>query len=77
MTVPYKAGTHYFDVYHGVEIKPLMEAGNAVLSFSTEAHGFGAVLATTSDPDANTQQLLEQMKTMTAKPCQASLTNGK
>ena len=68
MTVPYKTGIRYFDVYHGVELQPIMESGNAVLSFSMEANGFGAVLAMAGEPNSKTLQLLEKMKTMTAKP---------
>jgi gamma-glutamyl hercynylcysteine S-oxide synthase len=41
---------------------------HAVLSFNTEAHGFGAILATMGEPDAKTAQLLKKMSEMTAKP---------
>ena len=68
MTVPYKQGMRYFDVYHGVELHPTAEGDHVVLSFSTESHGFGAILATGSAPDAKTQQVLATMKAMTAKP---------
>jgi formylglycine-generating enzyme required for sulfatase activity len=57
----------YFDLYNGVELKPALEADRAVLSFATEAHGYGAILAT-STLDSKTQQFLEKMKVMTAKP---------
>jgi iron(II)-dependent oxidoreductase len=67
ITVQFKPGTRYFDLYHGTELKPAMEADHAVLSFATEAHGFGAILATT-EPDSKTQQFLEKMKAMTARP---------
>lgn len=67
ITVPFKPGTRYFDLYNGVELKATLEADHAVLSFATEAHGYGAILATT-EPDSRTQQFLEKMKTMTAKP---------
>jgi formylglycine-generating enzyme required for sulfatase activity len=36
-----------------------------VLSFAIEAHGYGAILATAAEPDAQTQQLMQKMKTMT------------
>jgi len=68
MTVPQKAGMRYFDLYHGLELTPAQEGGNAVLSFSTEAHGFGAILAVPGVPDAKTSALLEKMKAMTARP---------
>jgi gamma-glutamyl hercynylcysteine S-oxide synthase len=68
MTVPYQAGMRYFDLYHGVELKPAQENGLAVLSFSTEARGIGAILATPSDPDPKIKTLLDKMKSMSAKP---------
>ena len=67
ITVPFKPGTRYLDLYRGVELKPVIEADHAVLSFATEAHGYGAILATT-EVDSKTQQFLEKMKLMTAKP---------
>jgi gamma-glutamyl hercynylcysteine S-oxide synthase len=68
MTVPYTQGTRYFDLYHGVELKPAVDKGSAVLDFSTEAHGFGAVLAIAGAPDAKIQSLLSRMKPMTENP---------
>ncbi len=68
MTVAYKPGERFFDVYHGVELKPEIEGGVAVLSFSTERHGYGAVLETSGEPDARLQQTLAKMKAMTVKP---------
>jgi formylglycine-generating enzyme required for sulfatase activity len=68
MTVPYKQGMRYFDVYHGFELHPTAEGDHVVLSFKTEAHGFGAILATNSAPDAKTRQFLDTMRAMTAKP---------
>lgn len=68
ITVPYKPGTHYYDLYHGIELKPALETENAVLSFPIEAHGYGAVLATTAELDSKMQSFLEKMKTMAAKP---------
>ena len=52
MEVPHKEGMRYFDLYHGVELKPVMKGGDAVLEFETEAHGYGAILATAGEPDA-------------------------
>jgi len=65
MTVTYKEGMRYFDLYHGVELTPLHEGQESVLSFAIEAHGYGAILATAAEPDAQTQQLMQKMKTMT------------
>ena len=69
MEVPTKEGVHYFDLYHGVELKPqTMPGGKAVLSFSIEEKGYGAILATKTAPAQNVQALMSKMKEMTAKP---------
>jgi gamma-glutamyl hercynylcysteine S-oxide synthase len=68
ISVPSKSGVRYFDLYHGVELKPDHEDGKDVLSFVIEAHGFGSVLATAGEPDAHLQDLMKRMQTMTEKP---------
>src|SRR6202041_2900881 len=68
MTVPYSQGTRYFDLYHGTELKPDLENGKAVLAFATEAHGYGAILASSGEPDGKILQLMARMKMITAKP---------
>jgi iron(II)-dependent oxidoreductase len=62
-------GMRYFDLYHGVELTPESSvAGKIVLSFEIEAHGYGALLATKTNPSSEMQALLAKMKEMTAKP---------
>ena len=61
MSVPVAAGMRYFDLWHGVELKPELNGDRATLSFAMDANGFGAVLATAS-PDALLQTLLRDMK---------------
>jgi formylglycine-generating enzyme required for sulfatase activity len=68
MSVPYKQGMRFFDLYHGVELQPRIAGTSAVLAFHLEANGYGAVLATAGDPDAKIQDLMAKMKTMTEKP---------
>ncbi len=68
LSVASKPEMRYFDLYHGVELKPDHEGGKDVLSFAMEAHGFGAVLATTGEPDSHLQDLMKRMKMMTEKP---------
>jgi gamma-glutamyl hercynylcysteine S-oxide synthase len=68
MSVPMQDGVRYYDLYHGVELTPVKDGNAAVLSFSIEGHGFGAVLAVHGDADAATLQLMSKMKIMTAKP---------
>ncbi len=68
MTVSHESGMRYFDLYHGVELKPVMEGNDAVLEFTTEAHGYGAILATSGEPETRLKDLMAKMAQMTAKP---------
>jgi iron(II)-dependent oxidoreductase len=68
MTIPFTEGARYFDIYHGVELHPDREGANAVLSFSMEAHGYGAVLVLRSAPGSDVTDLLGKMKAMSARP---------
>jgi gamma-glutamyl hercynylcysteine S-oxide synthase len=62
-------GMRYFDLYHGTELTPERNPdGKIVLSFSIEAHGYGALLASKTAPEADVQALMSKMKEMPAKP---------
>ena len=62
-------GMRYFDLYHGIELTPAKnQAGQTVLGFSIEAHGYGALLATRNAPDAGIQRLMSKMKELSATP---------
>ena len=61
-------GAHYYDVWHGVELQPHLEDDSAILDFSLEAHGYGAILETTQPLTPQVQQLLARMKTLAEKP---------
>jgi gamma-glutamyl hercynylcysteine S-oxide synthase len=66
LELPVQAGRRYFDVWHGVELKP-EEAGAGVgLSFELKALGYGAILATSS-PDAALSKLLSEMRSLAAR----------
>ncbi len=71
MQVPAVAGMRYFDLYHGVELKPAIDGEDAVLSFDMEASGYGAILATPGEPSAEIKSLMQRMAAMTAKPLTA------
>jgi len=67
--LPAENGMRYFDLYHGIELEPQPgPKGKIVLSFDIEAHGYGALLATRTPPNAAMQALMSRMKEMTAKP---------
>jgi iron(II)-dependent oxidoreductase len=68
MSVPAQPGMRYFDLYHGVELKPEQEGDSSVLSFPVEAHGYGAILATRSEPTPELRKLMSRMHELTAKP---------
>lgn len=64
-------GTHYFDLWHGVELKPEAAGGKTVLSFDMEALGYGAVLAQPEPADAELTAFLEEMRKLNARPLAA------
>jgi formylglycine-generating enzyme required for sulfatase activity len=61
----------YFDLYHGVELKPDTTGEGAVLDFDLEANGYGAILATPGEPSAEIKTLMGRMAEMTARPLAA------
>jgi formylglycine-generating enzyme required for sulfatase activity len=75
MDVPLTPGMRYFDLYHGVEVKPEVEnrtgVQTAVLGFDVEANGYGAILATPGEPSDAMKTLMQRMAAMTAKPLAA------
>ncbi len=64
IAVPSGGGMHYFDVWHGVELKP----AGGVISFAVEALGFGAVLAQVEPADDSLEGFLAEMHSLTAQP---------
>jgi formylglycine-generating enzyme required for sulfatase activity len=68
MDVPVTPGMRYFDLYHGVELKPQIDGKDAVLDFGMEASGYGAILATPGEPSSAIKTLMKQMAAMTQKP---------
>ena len=68
LSVTAKDGERYFDLYHGVELKPERDGANNILTFPIESHGIGAILALRGEPDSNITHLLDRMKPMTATP---------
>ena len=69
MEIPKGATLRFFDLYHGVELKPEKDpTGKMVLSFPIEAKGYGAIFATSGEPDSKIQNLMAEMKQLTSKP---------
>ncbi|HXM92866.1 MAG TPA: formylglycine-generating enzyme family protein [Candidatus Dormibacteraeota bacterium] len=66
--LPAQEGMRYFDLYHGVELRPEHRYNRTVLTFEIKSKDYGALLAIKSGPDATMQGLMTKMKGMTAKP---------
>src|SRR5215469_14639443 len=60
-------GMRYFDLYHGIELKPEASGPFAVISFTIESDGYGAILATPAEPSATIKTLMQRMSTMSSK----------
>jgi formylglycine-generating enzyme required for sulfatase activity len=71
MKAPLTPGMRYFDLYHGVELKPAVDGQTAVLSFAMEANGYGAILATPGEPSSAMKDLMQHMAAMTTKTLSA------
>jgi formylglycine-generating enzyme required for sulfatase activity len=65
MDVPLTPGMRYFDLYHGIELKPDGDGKTAALSFDLEGDGYGAILATPGEPTVEAKALMQRMATMT------------
>jgi len=69
MDVAVTPGLRYYDLYHGVELKPELKPDtngqSAVLSFDLEANGYGAILATPGAPSEAIKTLMPRMAAMT------------
>jgi gamma-glutamyl hercynylcysteine S-oxide synthase len=68
MSVPASERLHFYDLYHGVELSPIRQGDAALLAFSIEAHGFGAIQAVRDGPEPPILELMSKMKSMVTKP---------
>ena len=68
LRLPVQNGIHYFDLWHGIELTPEVSDGSLFLTFSIEAHGFGAILASADPTDGRLQKLVAEMKRLSARP---------
>jgi gamma-glutamyl hercynylcysteine S-oxide synthase len=65
--VAFKPGSHYYDLWHGVELKPEIHGSTATLSFTIAAQGYGAILATDQLSTVEAQ-LQNTMRALAQKP---------
>jgi gamma-glutamyl hercynylcysteine S-oxide synthase len=68
IAVPYRGGTHFYDLWHGEELKPEWTGSEAMLSFEIEGHGFGAILATDQAATGNLPNLLSAIHELARTP---------
>jgi formylglycine-generating enzyme required for sulfatase activity len=61
-------GIHFYDLWHGTELRPVATAGKVELDFELEGLGFGAILASEEKPDENLQSLLAFMAERSRRP---------
>jgi formylglycine-generating enzyme required for sulfatase activity len=65
--VDYAPGTHYYDLWNGVELAPEVDGSTATLSFPMEAHGYCAIV-TAEDLTGPQHKLLATIHVWAAKP---------
>ena len=69
LSVPYRPGQRFFDVWNGAELHPTIGNGTATLAFPIEGHGFGAILASSqADLPAHFSTFLTTMHRWSARP---------
>ena len=68
LKVAYTPGMRFFDLWHGTELKPVQQGGEAMLSFDMEGHGFGAVLVSAEAPNQIMTALMKTSSRWSAEP---------
>jgi formylglycine-generating enzyme required for sulfatase activity len=68
LMTPHQAGMHYYDLWHGAELKPAVHDDQATLTFTIEGRGFGAVLASQTPPSGPVKDLLDFMAERAQRP---------
>jgi formylglycine-generating enzyme required for sulfatase activity len=68
LEVPYQAGLHYYDLWHGTELMPVRHGGTAMLAFDIEGHGYGSILITPELKSAAIQTLMKTSATWNSTP---------
>jgi formylglycine-generating enzyme required for sulfatase activity len=58
LQVPCAAGTRFYDLWHGKELKPEIVGDTAHLAFDIEPHAYGAILTTAVPPSGSFKKML-------------------
>ena len=67
LRIPYRPGTKYYDLYHGIELTAELSGRDAVLSFDVEAHGYGAIFATDQAAEGKVLTLMQAMRPLASR----------
>jgi len=68
ITLPYHNTEKYYDLWNGLELKPQIKDGKAILSFLIEGYGYGAILVTNNSvKPANLNTVLSKMAGMSKR----------
>ena len=59
LELDYRAGLHYYDLWHGKELKPNASGDVITLDFDIEQHGYGAILVTSKLQNPAIEALLK------------------
>jgi formylglycine-generating enzyme required for sulfatase activity len=69
LSVPHRAGAHYYNLWTGTELTPKLLSGKAILSFELEGLAFAAVLAIEDiSPATGLSELLGFMRERSRRP---------
>ncbi|MBC7400436.1 MAG: SUMF1/EgtB/PvdO family nonheme iron enzyme, partial [Mucilaginibacter sp.] len=67
ITLPYHKNEKYYDLWNGKQLNPEIKAGNAVLSFGIEGHGYGAVMVANNAVNPSELNFLKTMAAMSQR----------
>jgi formylglycine-generating enzyme required for sulfatase activity len=68
LRISHRAGMHYYDLWHGTELKPAVLGSEATMSFNIEGLGFAAVLTAESPLSDAPKNLLAYMAERSKRP---------
>jgi gamma-glutamyl hercynylcysteine S-oxide synthase len=71
LDLPYRTGLHYYDLWHGEELKPTPAGTTVTLNFDIEAHGYGAILVTSKLQNPAIEALMKTSKQWSSTPLMA------
>jgi formylglycine-generating enzyme required for sulfatase activity len=69
--LPYQAGMHYYDLWHGTELTATRKGGTVLLSFDIGSHGYGALFITPELKNPALKGLMEKSKSWSATPLES------